>query len=95
MGYHHDNKDGAIRMLSCISDTMHIDLITEVNIPNIPISLIVDTPPDSTNNHLMIVYFFFLRNNNPIVLLYRLIKIGSSENSEFLYNLLIDALLRM
>jgi hypothetical protein len=91
MGYHHDNKDGAIRMLRCISDTMHTDLITEVNVPNLPISLIVDTTPDSTKNHFMIAYFFFLRNNNPIVQLYRLINIGFSEDSESLYNLLIDA----
>ncbi len=91
MGYHHDNRMGALRMIRCISDTMHKDLMTEVNIPNFPISLMVDTTTDSTNNHLMIVYLYFLRNNNPIVQFHRLIKIGFSENSESLYNLLIDA----
>jgi hypothetical protein len=91
MGFHHDNRMGTLRMIRCISDTMHRDLVTEVNIPNFPISLMVDTTTDSTNNHLMITYLYFLRNNNPIVQFYRLIKIGFSENSESLYNLLIDA----
>jgi hypothetical protein len=90
MGYHHDNAMSVKRMINSISNTMHRDLITEINVPNLPISLMADPTTDSTNNYLMIVYMFFLRNNSPVIQLYRLIKIRFSENSESLYNLLID-----
>jgi hypothetical protein len=91
IGYHQDNAMSVKRMLNSISNMMHRDLITEINAPNLPISLMADSTTDSTNNHLLIVYMFFLRNNSSVIQLYRLIKIGFSENSEPLYNLLIDA----
>jgi hypothetical protein len=78
---------GALRMIRCISNTMHGDLMTQVNIPNFLTSSMVDTTTDSTNNHFMIVFLYFLRNNNPIVQFYRKIKIGFSENSESLYSI--------
>ncbi len=60
IGYRHDNAMSVKRMIKSICNTMHRDLITEINVLCLPISLIADSTTDPTNNLLMIVYLFFI-----------------------------------
>jgi hypothetical protein len=91
LGNHHNNPDGAVRMVDLISKTMQRDLLNEL-IKNRPtISLQIDGATDKMNNHFMICFLSFQQHGQLITVFYRLLPICVSENAVALFNLIVDA----
>lgn len=73
MGYHHYDKNAAIRMIESMGKYMHEVLVDHLIKSNSPFSLILDASSDIEGRHYLITYFQAFEDNTPIVYFYKLI----------------------
>jgi hypothetical protein len=94
LGVHHHDHMAAQRIVHCIGNHMHNDLIERLKISKSPVTLILDCGSDITNKHYLITYLSFIENNKHTIIFYRNIELGVQEDSEALYEALITQFTR-
>lgn len=85
MGYHHNEKCGAIRILESKSANMHTLMMNHMLSKNLPFSIIIDGSTDSTETKYLIIYFQILENNIPTVCFYCLVETSTDVTAKGLY----------
>jgi hypothetical protein len=78
----HYSPHSAAEMARHISNEMHKLLLSKLKADNKPFSIIVDGSTDASSYHYLAVYFQMLDHGHPIVVLYRLIKLGDDETAQ-------------
>ncbi len=94
LGYLHHDVKAAQRMVYCIGNYMHQDLILRLKKSKSPVTLILDCGSDITNNHYMITYLSFIEDDKHTIMFYRNIELGVREDAKALFEALITQFTR-
>lgn len=92
VGYHHYDKNGAIRMIDSMSRYMHEILVNHLVKSASPFSIILDTSSDIEGRHYMVTYLQAIEDNTPIVYFYKLIEMTQDVTAQGHYNVLMNAI---
>jgi hypothetical protein len=92
IGYHHANKEGALRMTQFISSEMHKILLDHLLTNNYPCSIIVDGSTSLGLYHYLTVLIQTLEKEKPVVYFYKLIEVGADSSAEGLLRAFEEAL---
>ena len=78
------------QMINTMSNDFHKKLIEAINTRDSPISILIDTTTTNMNDHVLVIFFTHVTDNKLKISFYKLINVGSVEDAEAQYQLLLN-----